>query len=178
MHLLCNVSWHFIGTNLCLPHSTWKVFDGGEVGWCQGDSPSLESVDREPVRRSEASDSPSWIAQHERGWRGLRQEVANFADGENREWAEEADTVPRCWIVAFCPWAHRTVRCTTGQWTTRFPSFSGEVDRCSHDARGTPDSMVWPDDRWRSPHVAHWLRCWPLARLAHRTVRWIIVATR
>ena len=42
---------HFIGANLCLSHPTWKVFDGGEAGRCQGDSPSLESADREPVRR-------------------------------------------------------------------------------------------------------------------------------
>ena len=82
---------------MCLPHPTGKVFDGGEAGRCQGDSPSLESADRESVRRSGASDSPSWIARHRRGWRGLRQEVANFADGENRERAEEADTIPHCW---------------------------------------------------------------------------------
>jgi hypothetical protein len=36
-------------------------------------------------------------------------------------------------LVAFCPWAHRTVN------SARFPSFSGEADHCSHDpmAHGT-----------------------------------------
>jgi hypothetical protein len=45
-------------------------------------------------------------------------------------------------IVAFCLWAHRTVN------SVRFPSFSGEADRCSNRPRGTPDSPVRPGDRW------------------------------
>jgi hypothetical protein len=75
-------------------------------------------------------------------------------------------------LVAFCPWAHRTVN------SARFPSFSGEADYCSHRPRGTTDSPVRPSDHWLS-HVSpadravdHWLG----ARLAHRTVRCIIAA--
>jgi hypothetical protein len=70
-------------------------------------------------------------------------------------------------IVAFCLWAHQTVRCTTGVHRTmtsaRFPSFSCEANRCSHDPLGTPDSPV-----------AHWtVRC-GLVTLAKSTRRPLI----
>jgi hypothetical protein len=76
-------------------------------------------------------------------------------------------------IVAFSvgapysPVHHRTMN------SARFPSFSSEVVRCSHDPRGTLDILVWPSDCWWSPRVARWSRGWPLAwaRLTHRTVR-------
>jgi hypothetical protein len=88
-----------------------------------------------------------------------------------------------CWrptrkaILAFCRVAHRTVRCTTRQSLllsgARSPSFSGEVNRCSAEPVGTPDSLVPPADRWRGPRVARGLRDRPFRwrPLAHRTVR-------
>jgi hypothetical protein len=89
-------------------------------------------------------------------------------------------------IVAFCPWAHRTVNCV---WS---PSFSGEADHCCHDPLGTPDSPVahrtvrcglvtvgsghaslanCATDRW---HRRGWLTG---QSGAHQTVQWIIVVT-
>jgi hypothetical protein len=61
-------------------------------------------------------------------------------------------------ILAFYRVAHQTVRCTTGHPLfmsgARSPSFSGEVDRCSAESVGapdtvrcTPDSPVPPADR-------------------------------
>jgi hypothetical protein len=35
----------------------------------------------------------------------------------------------------------------------RFPSFFGEADHCSQGPLGTPDSPVWPGDRWLRPCV-------------------------
>jgi hypothetical protein len=99
-------------------------------------------------------------------------------------------------ILGFCRVVHQTVRCTTGHkqllssaWS---PSFSGEADRwvfglvgapdtvrCDHPSVWcTPDSPVWPSDRWLS-HVSPVDRAddrWPQAPLAHRTVQWIIAA--
>jgi hypothetical protein len=80
-------------------------------------------------------------------------------------------------ILAFYRVAHRTVRCTTEheqfQFDARSPSLSGATDRWTSGPVGAPDSPVWPTDRWRGPHVAHWLRCRPLAQaaLAHQTIR-------
>jgi hypothetical protein len=75
-------------------------------------------------------------------------------------------------LVAFCPWAHRTVN---SAW---FPSFSGEPTVVATGTCGTLDCSVRPSDRWLS-HVSPTDRAVdrsPDARLAHRTVRWIIAA--
>jgi hypothetical protein len=67
--------------------------------------------------------------------------------------------------------------------SAQFFSFSGEANHWALGPLGTPDtvrctpnSLVWPNDRWLWPLVARWSRCRPLARalLAHRTVRWIL----
>jgi hypothetical protein len=70
-------------------------------------------------------------------------------------------------LVAFCPWAHRTVN------SARFLSFFGEAKRCQPlvlwhigQSGGTPDSPVQPSDRWLShvspaDHVVdRWLGAW------------------
>jgi hypothetical protein len=64
--------------------------------------------------------------------------------------------------------------------SAQFLSLFGEDNRCSRGPLGipdsvrcTPDSLVRPGDRWLWPLIAHWFRCRPLA---HRTVRWILVA--
>jgi hypothetical protein len=75
-----------------------------------------------------------------------------------------------------------SVRGLTGQSgappnSARFPSFSGEDDRCTHPPppppwhTGQSGATFWPLDE---PHVTHWSRGRPLAgtRLAHRTVRY------
>jgi hypothetical protein len=83
-------------------------------------------------------------------------------------------------LVAFCSWAHRTVRCTTGQWTmSDFLPFLAKPTIASHGSRGTLDRPVRHSDRWLS-HVSPADRavdCWLSARLAHRMVRWIIAAS-
>jgi hypothetical protein len=38
--------------------------------------------------------------------------------------------------------------------SARFLSLFGEADRCSCGLLGTPDSPVWPGDRWLWPRVA------------------------
>jgi hypothetical protein len=82
-------------------------------------------------------------------------------------------------LVAFCPWAHWIVRCTTIQWTVcdSLP-FLAKPAVATTGPRGTPDSPVRPSHRWLS-HVSSADRTIgrrPGARLAHRTVRWIIAA--
>jgi hypothetical protein len=66
-----------------------------------------------------------------------------------------------------------------------FLSFFSEADRWALGTLGTPntgrctsDSPVWPGDCWLWPRVARWSCCRPLPQelLAHRTVRWILVA--
>jgi hypothetical protein len=91
----------------------------GEAGRWQGDSPSVESADREPMRRSGASDSPSmesaartrmgiwgeskdcgdlirlpWRARRERGSRGWGEERAGIAAiwAENSPWRARTQT--------------------------------------------------------------------------------------
>jgi hypothetical protein len=50
--------------------------------------------------------------------------------------------------LAFCPVAHRTIRCTTGQllfmFGARFPSYSGAADHCRFLAVGAPDIVRCP----------------------------------
>jgi hypothetical protein len=60
-------------------------------------------------------------------------------------------------MVAFCPWAHQTVQCTTGQWIVR-DSFLFWWSRpllatWHRESGGTPDSPVSCPDRWLS-HVS------------------------
>jgi hypothetical protein len=91
--------------------------------------------------------------------------------------------------LAFCRVVHQTVRCTTRheQYLSGagFPSISGTADRWSFGAVGapntvrcTPDSPVWPSDRWLG-QVSPVDRAddrWPRAPMAHRTVRWFLAA--
>jgi hypothetical protein len=68
----------------------------------------------------------------------------------------------------------------TRQWTMHdFLPFMAKPTVAATGPRGTPDSPVWPGDRWWSPHVARWSRGRPLAwaGLAHQTVQWIIAMT-
>jgi hypothetical protein len=95
-------------------------------------------------------------------------------------------------LVAFCPWAHRTVRCSTKQWTVHnlLPSLV-KATVASHWSCGTPDSLVayrtvWCyllTVGWATCHsliarsTVGWARGWHTGQSgAHRTVRWIITA--
>jgi hypothetical protein len=88
-------------------------------------------------------------------------------------------------LIAFCPWAHRTVWCTTGQWIVHDSHLVWQADRCqplvpwhTGQSGGTPIlryglvtigwAHVAPADRATD-------RCLS-AQLAHRIVRWIIAA--
>jgi hypothetical protein len=81
-------------------------------------------------------------------------------------------------IPAFCRVVHRTVRCTTGQplfmSSARSPSISGASDRWSLGSVGAPDTVRCTQSTVGAGHVSHVDRAdnyWPLAQLAHRTVR-------
>jgi hypothetical protein len=88
-------------------------------------------------------------------------------------------------LIVFCPWAHRTVRCTTRQWTVRdsLPCLVKPIvaSLWSHGTLGSPVadrtvrcSLVIVGRAHMAP-VDHAIDRWLGAWLAHRIVWWIIV---
>jgi hypothetical protein len=100
-------------------------------------------------------------------------------------------------LVAFCPWVHRTVRCTTGQWTVRDflpclvkPTIAATILVAHRTVRWcTKQSDVawWPLAKSACrPLIAWpivgWTLCWHTRQssgasdspVGHQTVRWIL----